>query len=277
MLVNPYINQAIDYILAHITEELTVEEVARQCNFSKYHFSRMFKLATGEGIYEFIKRVRMEQSAFRIKAEADKAITDIGARYGYSSSNYSASFRQHHAVSPVQFRRALAEGSVQNPIFDNGDGSLASFADCSAKITIEQVADCRVIYERRIGHYADLSTDWCDFLQRYSDYITSDTILLERTYDDPGITDVNKCLYDICLSAPADCTLPNIGRVEGGRFAVYHFADTAPEIYAAYQSIFLVWLPQSGYQLDDRYGFEIYRKVDGETLYMEIDIYIPIQ
>ena len=70
MITNEYINRAIDYILNHIDEEITVEDISNYCCFSRYYFSRIFKMETGESIYEFIKRVRMERSAFRLKVEA---------------------------------------------------------------------------------------------------------------------------------------------------------------------------------------------------------------
>ena len=54
------INQAINYIFEHIDEDITVEDVAKYCSYSKYHLTRMFKEDTDEAIYQFIKRVRLE-------------------------------------------------------------------------------------------------------------------------------------------------------------------------------------------------------------------------
>ena len=41
MIENEVINEAISYIMMHITEEISVEDVAEHCHFSKFHFSRM--------------------------------------------------------------------------------------------------------------------------------------------------------------------------------------------------------------------------------------------
>ncbi|MEG0692199.1 MAG: AraC family transcriptional regulator [Oscillospiraceae bacterium] len=35
--------------------------MASHCNFSRFYFSKMFKMEMGEGVHEFIKRVKMEQ------------------------------------------------------------------------------------------------------------------------------------------------------------------------------------------------------------------------
>ncbi len=277
MITNEYINRAIDYILNHINEKISVDDIASHCNFSRYYFSRMFKIETGESIYEFIKRVKMEQSAFRLKVENGRSITDISCDYGYSSSNYSSAFKQHHNLSPIQFRRSIKQKSLRNPIFSDASIGLESFEECDKKISIEVLDDYLVIYERHKGNYGDLSKHWGAFQEKYKDYITEITLLVERTYDDPSITDIDECLYDICIAAPESCTLENTYVIKGGKFAIYHFKGLVNQIYNSYQSIFNVWLTQSNFEIDDRYGFEIYRKIDCDSMHMEIDICIPIK
>ncbi|GAB6108970.1 AraC family transcriptional regulator [Fusibacter bizertensis] len=277
MIANEYINSAISYILSHINENMTVDEIAAHCNFSKFYFSRMFKIETGESIYEFIKRVKLEQSAFRLKVERNRSITDISCDYGYSSSNYSSAFRQHHNLSPIEFRRHIPQKSLTNPIFNNVAIGLESFEECNKKISIMHLKDRPVLYERHIGNYGDLSVHWGAFLEKYNAYIDESTLLLERTYDDPSITNIDECLYDLCLTIPEDTTLKNTYVLKGGKFAVYHFKGFVKQIYISFQVIFNVWLPQSQYTIDNRYGFEIYRKIDCDSMYMEIDLCIPIK
>lgn len=48
MITSEAVNRAIDYILEHIEEDLSLERVAACCHFSKYYFSRLFKAQTGE-------------------------------------------------------------------------------------------------------------------------------------------------------------------------------------------------------------------------------------
>lgn len=268
---------AIDYILTHINEPIHVEEIAAHCNFSKYHFSRLFKAETGESVYAFIKRVRIEQSAFHLKTDIDKTITDIGIKYGYSSSNYSSAFKQQFEMSPVKFRSSILQRSLENPIFKNRTDRLESLDQCKSKITIEVLPDYHVIYERHKGSYRNLSEHWGEFQDRYKEYRTEETLLLECTYNDPNITDSDGCLYDLYMTVPEGVPLENTRTLKGGKFAVYHFCDNVDQIYRAYQSIFTTWLPQSGYLFDDRHGFDIYRKIDCATMRMEIDFCIPLQ
>lgn len=113
------INQAINYIFEHIDEDITVEDVAKYCSYSKYHLTRMFKEDTDEALYQFIKRVRLERSAWRLKGEKERSITEIGETYGYSSSNFATAFKKHLDISPADYRRS-SEQMVEDSSFSHG-------------------------------------------------------------------------------------------------------------------------------------------------------------
>lgn len=276
-ITNEVINHAIDYILEHLNEEISVGDVASHCHFSQFYFSRMFKEETGESIYAFIKRLKLEQSAFRLKIEPGRTITDIGYDFGYSPSNYSSVFRQQYRTNPVSFRKDIYRRSIHHPFFHKSEDEMESFEECDCKIEVREVPDFLVLYERRIGNYHDLSIDWNGFMKKYQELITDQTVFLERTFDDPAITNMDGCIYDICMTVEPGCGLENICVIQGGKCAVYPFKGLSKYVYAAYQTIFQRWLPRTGYELDDRCGFDIYHKVDIDSMYMEFDICLPIR
>lgn len=277
MIKNELINKSIDYIIEHLDEEITIEDVANHCHFSKYYFSRVFKAETGESIYAFIKRLKMEQSAFRLKIEKEKSITDIGFDYGYSPSNYSSVFKKHHCISPMNFRKGINISNIHHPFYTNKLIRFKSFEEYDEHISIQVLDDFLVIYERYIGNYIDLEKNWYDFTEKYKNYIREDTLLIERSYDDPSITSIEQCLYDICITVDKNCFLDNVTTIQGGKFAIYRFEGLIQEIFAAYQGIFNVWLVGSGYEMDERYGLDIYRFVDIENKYVVMDLCIPIK
>ena len=66
--------------------------------------------------------------------------------------------------------------------------------------------------------------------------------------------------------------------LRGGRCAVYHFQGHMKHIYAAYQTLFLVWLPRFPYEMDpDRSLFDRYHVVDDSRMYMELDICLSVR
>lgn len=274
---NELINKSIEYILQHINEEMSVEDVAKHCNFSKYYFSRMFKSETGMSIYAFIKSIKIDQSAVSLKIERDKTITNIGEDYGYSASNYSSAFSKEHDVCPLEFRKSVDAASSINPFFENENADFKTFEYYDKNISIQNICDMNVIYERYIGSYIEIGENWYNFMERYKDYIKEDTLLIEKSYNDPSISKPEKCVYDLCITAEKEVKCENIKIIKGGKFAVYRFDGFIHDIFADFQGIFTVWLPRCKCERDDRYGLGIYRNIDKESNRVVMDLCIPIK
>ena len=274
------INEAINYIFENIDEEIAVEDVARHCGYSKYHLMRMFKEDTDEALYQFIKRVRLERSAWEIKVEKQKSITEIGCHYGYSSSNFATAFKKHLNISPADFRKT-SEKMVEKSSFSHGI-SIDELEGTEDLITIEQLESFDVIYERKKGNYHNLPEEWCKFIEKYEYLANEETRYIECTIDDPSITDENNCMYELCQTiSPENQKVKDDDNImtrtlEGGKYAVYHFKGFPQLLFMVYQKLFCRWLSKTGNQLDERQIFDIYRKVE-ENGYMEIDICFPLK
>ena len=274
------INKAINYIFDHIDEDITVDDVAQYCSYSRYHLTRMFKEDTDEALYQFIKRVRLERSAWRLKVEKEKSITEIGGEYGYSSSNFATAFKKHLDVSPADFRR-ISEQMVEESSFSHGL-TLDDFEDAQKRITVEYIEGFLVVYERKKGNYHNLPEEWCKFIQKYEYLATEDTMYIECTIDDPSITDEDNCMYELCQTiSPDHPALKENTDIfthsfDGGTYAVYHFKGFPQFLFMVYQEIFCRWLSKTGNQLDERPILDIYRMVR-EDGYMEIDICFPLK
>lgn len=277
MISNELVIKSIDYIMRHLDEEISIEDVASYCYLSKYYFSRIFKAETGESIYAFIKRLKMEQSAFRLKVEKDKLITDIGYDYGYSPSNYSSAFKKYNDISPAEFRKGEYAKCIVNPFYRNKFASFQSYTEYDKQILIKELDDFVVVYERYIGNYLELTKNWHDFIEKYKDYLKEDTLLIERSYADPAVTSVDQCLYDICMTVDKNSSFANVTTIQGGKFAVYRFHGFVQDIFAAFQGMFNVWLANSGYEMDERYGLNIYRAINWENMHVVMDLCIPIK
>lgn len=271
------INKSIEYILKHIDEAIYIEDVAKYCNFSKYHFSRMFKAETGISIYAFIKALKMDQSAVSLKVEKDKSITDIGIDYGYSSSNYSSAFSKEYSMCPIEFRKAMNSNKVANPFIPSEYNTFKSFEHYNENITIQCLSDYRIIYERYIGNYFYIGADWYDFMNRYKDLINSNTTFIEKSYNDPSISQLDKCMYDLCICVEEDVKLENSIIIKGGKFAVYRFNGFIKDIFVTFQGMFNVWLPNSKYKRNKKYALGIYHNIDRENNYVIMDLCIPIK
>ena len=241
---------------------------------------RMFKEDTEEALYQFIKRIRLERSAWRLKVEKDKSITKIGVDSGYSSSNFATAFKKQLNVSPVDFRKS-SEQMVEESSFSHGV-SIDELEETENLITVEQLDSFLVVYERKKGNYNNMPEEWCRFIKKYKDLATEDTIYIESTIDDPSITDENSCMYELCQTISSDHPILKENSdilthtFDGGKYAVYHFRGFPQFLFMIYQEVFCRWLSKTGNQLDNRPIFDIYRNI-GEDGYMEIDICFPLK
>lgn len=92
------------YILHHFKNNLTLEQLAGIACMSPYHFHRLFKSYTGESVYAYIKKLRLEYAALCLLKSGEPA-TSIALSSGYSNvSAFSKAFRQYYGVSPQDFR-----------------------------------------------------------------------------------------------------------------------------------------------------------------------------
>jgi len=97
-------NSVLNYINEHYYEDLTLDIVAEQSGFSKFHFSRLFKKYINTTFYDYLIYKRL-QVAEHMLAEADLSITDIALRTGFSSiSAFNRTFKRKKNCSPREYR-----------------------------------------------------------------------------------------------------------------------------------------------------------------------------
>ena len=269
--------QSIDYIMGHLSEELSLDDVASHLHISKYHFCRLFKEETSETIYAFIKRSKIDSSAVDMKLNPMKSITDVGLDYGYSSSNYSSVFKKQHGTTPTLFKQSLPMHSIFVPFEPARIVHFKTMKEYEMQIDLQVFDNFFVLYERFIGNYKDIEHNWYQFLDKYKAYQSEETILLERFFNDPSITETSQCIYDICMTVPYDCNVDNVMWIKGGKWIVYHFDGDMKDIFETLQGVFSVWLPQSGYHMEQRYGVNIYHHIDRKEHRVVMDLCIPIE
>ena len=88
-------------------ENLSLEEYARMCNTSKFHFLRMFERVTGETPLAYRTKIRMEHAKEMLE-EGILSVGDIGRQLGYDSpSRFCDAFKKETGCSPLSYRRRM--------------------------------------------------------------------------------------------------------------------------------------------------------------------------
>ena len=96
-----------DHVREQLAEEISVEALAELVSLSPFHFSRVFKRATGMSPLQFITRERITRAQQLIR-ETPRTLIDIALDVGYTSpSHFAQVFRRVAGVTPTKFRNSL--------------------------------------------------------------------------------------------------------------------------------------------------------------------------
>ena len=104
-LTHQQMRRVIDFIQAHLGQDLSLEALARQIGFSPYHFSRLFRQTTGESPHQFVVRQRIER-AQQLLEKADLPLAHIALESGFANqSHLSQTFKRYLGLTPRAYRQ----------------------------------------------------------------------------------------------------------------------------------------------------------------------------
>ena len=104
---------ALEYIEAHLEDELRLQTVARHLCMGVSTFSRFFSRAAGSSFPAYVRSLRLSR-AMALLIGSEKTITEIAMETGFSSASYLIlSFRRQYRLTPAQFRSLYARGEKE--------------------------------------------------------------------------------------------------------------------------------------------------------------------
>ena len=98
------IEDTVAFINEHLTDPLTLEELAAQVSLSPFYFSRLFKRETGFSPHGYVIATRVNTAKFLLKS-SDSSIKDICFSTGFSSeSSFCTTFKKVTGSTPSEYR-----------------------------------------------------------------------------------------------------------------------------------------------------------------------------
>ncbi|MFD2611655.1 response regulator [Paenibacillus gansuensis] len=98
------IRQVQCYVEKHLADSISLQSIADHVYMHPTHLSKVYKAETGEGLSEYMYRLRMEKAAFLLQHTNDR-IYEIGIRVGYVNANYFIKiFRKYYQMTPQEYR-----------------------------------------------------------------------------------------------------------------------------------------------------------------------------
>lgn len=117
------IDDAIRYIEANITEDLTVGRIAKEVNTSAFYFQKGFSMLCGYTVGEYVRMRRLSLAGEEL-ATTDIKVIDLAVKYGYDSADsFTKAFTRFHGSTPTDVRQ-------------NG-ANIKAFASLHIKLTLD--------------------------------------------------------------------------------------------------------------------------------------------
>ena len=95
-----------EFLILHYLEDITINDVLRVSNYSPFHAQRLFAEATGYGVGEYLRKLRLTRSAERLK-NGESDVTDQAFESGYESvEGFIRAFRKEFGTSAGEYKRS---------------------------------------------------------------------------------------------------------------------------------------------------------------------------
>ena len=208
---------------------------------------------TNESLMGFVRRLRLERGAQRLKF-GTASVTAIALQSGYQSHEaFTRAFRTRFGTSPSRFRedhRATTDGT-----------------DIACRTEPARVC----VALRHVGDYRYCEQSWGALEERLAAAGAVGRVSVGLVYDDPDVTAAELLRYDACEvfdessipdPLPLDCTTRTI---PAGRYAVALHRGPYETILSTYTNLLGRWLPFRDYELADEPVVEVYLNEPGTT------------
>lgn len=251
------INNAIEYMENHLTDDITLGNIAESVHISVFHFQRAFSMMAGISPAEYLRKRRLSQAGAEL-ANGNGRIIDIALKYEYDSpESFTKAFSRFHGFSPMQVRK----------------GSLLKYMN---RYTIRITIDGGSIMEYKIEKWEAMDllvhtkTFHAETSEKEIPAFWDEYYSNEKYRNIPGYlgicaqkkTESTKFQYGIGCNASDVKGIPEgfeIIHIPKYSWAVFRCVGPSPEaIQSMWDKIYNEWLPISEYELIPEYCIENY-------------------
>lgn len=95
------------YVERNYQTPITLEEIANEAGFSKYHFTRFFKESTGITFIDYLTKYRITKAEWYLTNDED-SVTEIALKSGFNSiKTFNRVFKNINGCSPMEYKKRL--------------------------------------------------------------------------------------------------------------------------------------------------------------------------
>lgn len=281
-----YTLKCIERAVSYMSDETrlgntpALEAIAKAAGLSKYHFNRVYRLATGETPQETLTRFKLARAAEQLK-NPDTSVTEAAFSVGYGSSQSFAKALKRvlsASASTIRTDQERLTNAIETLIVpQTSEGTERS----DLMVEIAQIEPFQAVALRTDGTYPSLNVIYATLFEAAGDPAIVQAIL-GRPYGDIGGDDHSELRFDCALKLTEGIEhLPGeIVRsdVHGGVYLLTRHIGSYEELPDAIDRLYLTALSQDGVRIaEDPLLFHYLD--DPETVDeadLRTDLYLPL-
>lgn len=98
------IQNSLNYIEDHLSENIKMETLANVASLSPYYFQRLFGRLVKKSVNEYVRLRRLAKASEALKSK-EKRIIDVALDYGFSDhANFTRAFKDAYGITPDAYR-----------------------------------------------------------------------------------------------------------------------------------------------------------------------------
>ncbi|MDO5556645.1 MAG: AraC family transcriptional regulator [Clostridia bacterium] len=277
------ISKAIDYIEKNITNDITIDDIAKYVCISPFYLQKGFSILCDYSLGEYIRNRKLSLAGQDLINTKENVI-DIALKYGYESADsFTKAFKRFHGTNPSSIRKGGKTIKEFSPLKVN----LILKGGYTMEYKIEEKEAFKVIGLSKImkydSAYEEVPKLWKSFFAKsqLSNICTKYGVNIDSTMSG------NEFEYMICddylegKEIPKDFIVKEIPKHTWAIFSCIGRADKS--VAEMNEKIFKEWLPNSTeYEIADGYNVEMYsdpanykKGTEDDRYYCEI--WIPVR
>jgi AraC family transcriptional regulator len=252
--------RVLEFIDAHLDDDLSVERLSRVAAFSKFHFHRQFSALFGMGVYEYVQTQRLKRASFLLAFRDQHSIIDVALASGYEGPEaFARAFKRRVGQTPSEFRKQprwepwrktyqpLSELRTHHmkPIHQAVQVKIVHFPETKVA-ALEHRGDPRLV-----GDSVRTFIAW----RKQNGLPPRLSATFNIVHDNPEEVAPEDHRFDICAATEREVKENPFGvvgkTIPGGRCAVLRHVGSDDTLGASVRYLYAEWLPQSGEELRD--------------------------
>ena len=271
------LQEAIDYIEAHLTDTLDIRAISARAYLSPYYFQRVFHALCSVSVAEYVRNRRMTLAGEALAA-GNVRVIDVALQYGYDSpDSFARAFQRFHGVPPSAALRGGVSLRTCAPLKLNLNmegGSMLEYR-------IENKPQFSVVGVSRMFNpetsYREIPEFWQEVMRREDVPVCGMFgVCLDENGQDGRFEYVIADLYSPGKDVPPECCVRVIPE---STWAVFPCRGALPDALQSVNTrIWSEWLPGSKtWKMAGGYNLEVYTPMAERAEDTYTEIWIPVE